>query len=71
MLAQLGYGSSASSVAKLYVDFTGVFVIDLQDKSQQKAIRALGIDVTILPTVMKTRAQKRKLARAILDLEKK
>jgi LPPG:FO 2-phospho-L-lactate transferase len=69
MLAQLDYGSSASSVAKLYADFTGIFVLDLQDKSQQKAIRALGIDVTILPTVMKTRAQKRKLARAILDLE--
>jgi LPPG:FO 2-phospho-L-lactate transferase len=69
MLAQLGYGSSALSVAKLYADFTGIFVIDLQDGPQQKAIRALGIDVTILPTVMKTRAQKRKLARAILDLE--
>src|SRR4029077_17108543 len=35
MLAQLGYESSALSVARLYSDFTGVFVLDRQDKSQQ------------------------------------
>jgi LPPG:FO 2-phospho-L-lactate transferase len=68
MLAQLGYGSSASSVARLYADFTGVFVLDRQDKSQQGAIRDLGMEIALLPTVMKTRAQKRKLARAILKL---
>jgi LPPG:FO 2-phospho-L-lactate transferase len=71
MLEQLGYGSSASSVAKLYVDFTGSFVIDPQDKSQRGAIRDLGMDVAVLPTVMKTSAQKRKLARAILKLARK
>jgi LPPG:FO 2-phospho-L-lactate transferase len=71
MLDQLGYGSSASSVAKLYADFTGIFVIDPQDKSQQGAIRDLGMDVAVLPTVMKTGAQKRNLARAILKLSQK
>lgn len=71
MLDQLGYGSSASSVAKLYADFTGIFVIDPQDKSQQRAIRDLGMDVAVLPTVMKTGAQKRSLARAILKLSRK
>jgi LPPG:FO 2-phospho-L-lactate transferase len=71
MLAQLGYGSSASSVAKLYADFTGMFVIDLQDEPEQEAICDLGMDVVALPTVMKTRAQKRKLARAILKLAAK
>jgi LPPG:FO 2-phospho-L-lactate transferase len=68
MLEQLGYGSIASSVAKLYADFAGIFVIDPQDKSQRGAIRDLGMDVAVLPTVMKTGAQKRKLARAILKL---
>jgi LPPG:FO 2-phospho-L-lactate transferase len=68
MLAQLGYESSALSVAGLYSDFTGVFVLDRQDKSQQGAIRDLGMEVAALPTVMKSRAQKRKLARAILRL---
>jgi LPPG:FO 2-phospho-L-lactate transferase len=71
MLDQLGYGSSASSVAKLYADFTGIFVIDPQDKSQQGTIRDLGMDVAVLPTVMKTGAQKRNLARAILKLARK
>jgi hypothetical protein len=58
-------------VARLYSDFTGVFVLDRQDKSQQGAIRDLGMEVALLPTVMKTRAQKRKLARAILKLAAK
>jgi LPPG:FO 2-phospho-L-lactate transferase len=71
MLAQLGYESSALGVARLYADFTGVFVLDRQDKSQQGAIRDLGMEVAVLPTVMNTRAQKRKLARAILKLAAK
>jgi LPPG:FO 2-phospho-L-lactate transferase len=68
MLAQLGYGASAEAVAKLYADFTGTFVIDPLDKSQAQAITRLGMKVEVLPTVMKTRAQKSKLARAILSL---
>jgi LPPG:FO 2-phospho-L-lactate transferase len=71
MLAQLGHGSSALSVAKLYADFTGVFVLDPRDKSLEKKIRDLGMSVDIVPTVMKTRAQKRSLARAILGLAEK
>jgi LPPG:FO 2-phospho-L-lactate transferase len=66
MLAQLGHEPSAHGVGKLYSDFTGTFVIDSVDASQADAIRALGIKVEVLPTVMKTRAQKRKLARSLL-----
>lgn len=68
MLAQLGYEATASGVAKLYTDFSGTFVIDPLDKGQAAAISALGISVAIMPTVMKTLAQKRKLARALLSL---
>jgi LPPG:FO 2-phospho-L-lactate transferase len=68
MLAQLGYKSTALGVAKLYADFTGTFVIDPADKSQAAAISTLGMKVAILPTVMKTKTQKRKLARALLSL---
>jgi LPPG:FO 2-phospho-L-lactate transferase len=68
MLTQLGYQSTALSVAKLYADFTGTFVIDPVDKSQAAAISALGMNVAILPSVMKTRGQKRKLARSVLSL---
>jgi LPPG:FO 2-phospho-L-lactate transferase len=68
MLAQLGHKSTALGVAKLYADFTGTFVIDPADKSQAAAITALGVKVAILPTIMKTKTQKRKLARALLSL---
>lgn len=68
MLAQLGHDSSAAGVAKLYADFTGTFVIDKADAAQARAIRALGVEVAILPTIMKTLAHKRRLARALLSL---
>jgi LPPG:FO 2-phospho-L-lactate transferase len=68
MLAELGHEPSAFGVAKLYVDFTGTFVIDPTDKTQVGAIRELGMKVEVVPTVMKTRTQKRKLARSLLAL---
>jgi LPPG:FO 2-phospho-L-lactate transferase len=68
MLAELGHEPSAFGVAKLYTDFTGTFVIDPADKTQAGAIRKLGMKVEVVPTVMKTRTQKRKLARSLLFL---
>ena len=68
MLAQLGYEATALGVAKLYADFSGTFVIDPVDKAAAREISALGMKVAILPTVMKTRSQKRNLAEALLSL---
>jgi len=68
MLAQLGHKATALGVAKLYADFSGTFVIDPADKVQADSIAALGMKVVVLPTVMKTLAQKRKLARELLRL---
>jgi LPPG:FO 2-phospho-L-lactate transferase len=68
MLAQLGYEASAMGVAKIYADFVGTLVIDPVDKSQSAAIAQVGMKVAVVPTVMKTLAQKRKLARALLRL---
>ena len=68
MLAQLGYEATALGVAKLYADFSGTFVIDGADKRHAREISRLGMKVAILPTVMKTPSQKRKLARALLSL---
>ena len=68
MLVQLGHESSAVGVARLYADIVRTFVIDSADKSQAEKIRALGMRVAVLPTVMKTLAQKRKLARSLLKL---
>ena len=69
MLAELGYEPSALGVAKLYADFTGTFVIDPADKAQGANIRKLGMKVEVVPTVMTTRSQKRKLARSLLALK--
>src|SRR5712691_8296693 len=68
MLAQLGHDPTALGVAKLYADFTGTFIIEPADKSQSAAIAALGMRVAVLPTVMKTLDQKRKLAHALISL---
>jgi LPPG:FO 2-phospho-L-lactate transferase len=68
MLAQLGHESSAYGVAKLYADFAGTFVIDPADQSYASAIETLDMKVVVVPTVMNTRADKRKLARALLLL---
>jgi LPPG:FO 2-phospho-L-lactate transferase len=70
MLTELGHEASAKGVAKLYADLTGTFVIDPTDESQRSAIESLGMKVAVIPTVMNTRGDKRKLARAILSLRK-
>ncbi len=68
MLGQLGYEVSARGVAKMYADFVGTLVIDEADRRQVKSIESLGMRAAVMPTVMKTRAQKVKLAREILKL---
>jgi len=55
-------------VAKLYADFSGTFVIDPADKRHAADISALGMKAAVVPTVMKTLRQKRKLAQALLHL---
>jgi LPPG:FO 2-phospho-L-lactate transferase len=71
MLAQLGYEASAQGVAKLYADFSGTFVIDPADQAQEQTICAIGMNVAVIPTVMTTRGDKRKLARALLRMNRK
>jgi len=44
-------------------------VIDPADKMQAEPIRKLGMKVEVVPTVMKTQTQKRKLARSLLALK--
>jgi LPPG:FO 2-phospho-L-lactate transferase len=68
MLAQLGYESSAQAVANLYADFTGTFVLDPADQAQVEEINKLDMQAAVIPTVMKTRTDKRKLAGALLHL---
>lgn len=68
MLAQRGHQPTALGVAKLYADFTGTFIIDPADKEHAASIAALGMNVEVLPTIMKALPPKRKLACALLRL---
>ncbi|MBI3664417.1 MAG: 2-phospho-L-lactate transferase [Acidobacteria bacterium] len=66
MLKQLRYDVTALGVARLYSDVVGTFIIDVQDAAQQQSIEALGIQVVVRATTMRTPADKERLARAVL-----
>jgi LPPG:FO 2-phospho-L-lactate transferase len=68
MLTSLGYESSALGVARLYEGLIGAFVIDEQDEELAPQIEALGMSVSVLPTVMRTDEDRADLARALVEL---
>jgi len=68
MLASLGYESSALGVARLYEGLIAAFVIDELDEGLAPQIEALGMEVSVLPTVMRTDEDRAGLARALVEL---
>ena len=72
MMLELGVPVTALGVAQhyseLYPGLLDYFVIDESDATLANDIAALGVKVAIAPTVMKTRDDKQRLARFILDL---
>ena len=68
MMKQLGLEVSAVGVARMYCDFAGTLVIDSEDKAQQRKIEALGMQVAVRATTMRTSADKERLARAVLEV---
>ena len=71
MLAQLGFEVSAYGVARMYQDFCATFVIDPVDSAQSSAIKSLGMEVLIYPTVMRNVEDKEILARRIVEFAAK
>ena len=67
LLRSLGLEVSAFSVAKLYADFLDVFVIDAADASERSRIEALGIEVKVTNTLMRSLDDKVSLAKQVLD----
>jgi len=67
LMQGLGLEVSAFGVAALYKDFLDIFVIDLADESQKKRIQALGLDVVVTNTIMKSLRDKVQLANAVLN----
>ena len=66
MLTSLGHESSALGVARLYAGLVDRFVIDLADASLAPAIEALGMEVAVLPTVMRGDEDRAGLATALI-----
>jgi LPPG:FO 2-phospho-L-lactate transferase len=66
MLAALGHEASALGVARLYAGLLHAFVIDEADAGLAPAIAELGMEAVVLPTVMRTDADRADLARRIV-----
>ncbi len=66
LLRGLGLEVSAFSVAKLYADFLGTFIIDTADAAEKKRIEHLGIEVKVTNTVMRSLEDKVRLAKTVL-----
>jgi LPPG:FO 2-phospho-L-lactate transferase len=62
--------ASALGVARIYAGLADCFVLDKQDTTQEEAIAALGYRVLLTDTIMKTDADKIRLAREILKWNK-
>ena len=68
MLATLGHEASARGVAMLYTGLVDRFVIDEADADLAPSIEALGMEVSVLPTVMRSNADRAQLARSIVAM---
>jgi LPPG:FO 2-phospho-L-lactate transferase len=67
LLRGLGFEVSAYSVAKLYSDFLGTFILDVADSAERTEIEKLGIEVEVTNTLMKSLEDKISLARTVLE----
>jgi LPPG:FO 2-phospho-L-lactate transferase len=67
LMSGLGLEVSAFSVAKLYMDFVDVFIIDKVDEADKERIEALGLKVMVTNTIMKTLDDKMRLAKLTLE----
>ena len=68
MLVSLGHESSALGVARLYAHLLHRFVVDTADAALVPEIEGLGLAVSVLPTIMRSDADRAALARALLEL---
>lgn len=66
MLASLGEEVSAVGVARRYADVARAFVLDEADASLAPRVAELGLEVRVLPTVMRSEADRATLATALL-----
>ena len=67
MMREIGREVSARGVAMEYYQQIDGFVIDTEDEALAEGIRSIGIDVLVVPTIMRTPEDCATLAQAVLD----
>jgi LPPG:FO 2-phospho-L-lactate transferase len=66
MMKSMQLRSSAAEVAKLYEDFTGVFILDEVDRKEAAPVEALRMRAVVTNTIMRGLREKKALARAVV-----
>jgi len=66
LMRGLGLEVSAVSVAELYRDFLDIFVLDSNDEAKKDRIEEMGMATIVTNTIMKNRADKKRLAEIVL-----
>jgi LPPG:FO 2-phospho-L-lactate transferase len=67
MLSGLGHEPSALGVARLYAELVSTFVVDLADAELAPAIKALGLRVVVVPTVMVDPLEREEIGRGVVE----
>lgn len=70
MMREIGREVTARGVALEYYRQIDGFVVDTEDEQMADGIRACGIDVLVVPTIMRTAENCTALAQAVLDFAK-
>ena len=65
LMKAVGIEASALGVAKCYEEFLDTLIIDRVDKALARDIEALGIKAVVMNTLMRSLADKVRLARAV------
>jgi LPPG:FO 2-phospho-L-lactate transferase len=68
LMVALGYEASALGVARYYGPLLDGFVLDELDQALQESVRRLGIEVQAINTIMSGPAERRALAKAVLQM---
>ena len=67
MMKSMQLRSSSAEVAKLYVDFIGVFVLDEVDRKQAAQVETLGMRPVVTNTIMHGLRERKALARIVVQ----
>jgi LPPG:FO 2-phospho-L-lactate transferase len=66
MMRGLGHEISPRGVARMYQDFTGLFVLDQIDRGYLESIRQLGMEAVATDTIMTSPSKAARLADVVL-----